>query len=84
MKYLKDLVWITQLGMSVAMPLAGFVLGALWLRNRYRLGAWILILGIVLGLYSGFTAFRSFYRYMEQSHKPKDDKRSPVSFREHD
>ncbi len=84
MKYLKDLVWITQLGLSVAMPIAIFVLGALWLRDRYHMGAWILVLGIVLGLYSGFSAFRSFYKIMEQSHKPKDEKKPPVSFREHD
>ena len=86
MKFLKDLVWITQLGLSVAMPIAIFVLGALWLRNRYHLGAWILVLGIVLGLYSGFSAFRSFAKIMEQTHKDKDkkDKTPPVSFREHD
>ena len=32
MKDLNLIVWLTQLGMSVAVPLAGFVLLAVWLR----------------------------------------------------
>ena len=44
------LTLLTQLGLSIAFPLAGFVIGAVWLRSRYHLGAWVLILGIVLGI----------------------------------
>ena len=33
MKDLGLLVWLTQLGLSVAFPLAGFVLLGLWLRR---------------------------------------------------
>ena len=46
----KVLTLLTQLGLSIAFPLAGFVIGAVWLRSRYHLGAWVLILGIVLGI----------------------------------
>ena len=46
----KVVTLLTQLGLSMALPLAGFVVGAVWLRNHYRLGAWVLILGIVLGI----------------------------------
>ena len=46
----KVLTLLTQLGLSIAFPLAGFVIGAVWLRNRYHLGIWILLLGIVLGI----------------------------------
>ena len=34
MKDLTLLVWLTQLGLSVALPLAGFILLALWLRKE--------------------------------------------------
>ena len=45
----KVLALLTQLGLSIAFPLAGFVVGAVWLRSRYQLGVWILILGVILG-----------------------------------
>ena len=37
MKDLSLLVWLTQLGLSVAVPLAGFILLAVWLRSRFGL-----------------------------------------------
>ena len=40
MKELNMLVWTTQLGISVAAPLAGFTLAGLWLRDRFGLGIW--------------------------------------------
>ena len=46
----KVVTLLTQLGLSIALPLAGFVVGAVWLRNHYHLGAWVLLLGIVLGI----------------------------------
>ena len=40
MKNLNMLVWLTQLGLSVAGPLAGFILLAVWLRQHFELGGW--------------------------------------------
>ena len=37
MKDLNLLVFLTQLGFTVAFPLAGFVLLAIWLRDRFGL-----------------------------------------------
>ena len=39
MKELNLLVWLTQLGISVAGPLAGFILLAVWLRQRFDLAS---------------------------------------------
>ena len=50
MKDLKLLVWMTQLGLSTALPLAGFVFLALWLRNTFSLGNWVLWVGIIIGV----------------------------------
>ena len=33
--FLKDLVWITELGLSVASPLVVFIVGAVWLRGAF-------------------------------------------------
>ena len=51
MKNMQLLTWLTQLGLSTAVPLAGFVLLAVWLRERFGWGAWVIVGGIVLGLF---------------------------------
>lgn len=83
MKNLKDLIWITQLGLSVATPLALFILCAVWLQNRFSLGGWVVILGLFLGLYSAFSSARTFARLYKDRKSKKEDE-PPVSFREHD
>lgn len=79
------LVWLTQLGISVAVPLALCVLGAVWLRNRFGLGSWVLILGIGLGLYLAADGFRTSLKAMEQmsGFKKADKEDPPVSFNNH-
>ena len=50
MKNVSMLVWLTQLGLSVALPPAVFIGLAVWLQNRFGLGKWVVILGIVVGI----------------------------------
>lgn len=85
MKELKMLVWITQLGFSVAFPLAGFVLAALWLQDRYSLGSWVLFLGLLLGLAGAVDGFRTSLKAMKLMawDSKKDDGPPPVSFSDH-
>lgn len=85
MKNLNMLVWLTQLGISVAFPLAGFILLAVWLRERFDLGAWVLVAGIVLGLAGAVDGLRTSLKAMEIMSKDKKDKDPPpVSFNDHD
>ena len=42
MKNLNLIVWLTQLGLSTALPLAGFILLAVWLRSRFGWGDWVI------------------------------------------
>lgn len=72
MKHLALLVWLTQLGFSVAFPMAGFILGAVWLRNRFNLGIWVLIAGIVLGLAGAIDGFRMSMKAMSRLTKKED------------
>ena len=74
MKNLGLIVWITQLGLSVAFPLAGFVLGAVWLRERFTLGAWVLVVGIVLGLAGAVDGLRTSLKAMERLSRDKNEK----------
>ena len=86
MKNLNMLVWLTQLGLSVAGPLAGFILLAVWLHQRFDLGAWVLIVGILLGISGAIDGFRVSMKAMEQMTKNKPDQNAPppVSFNDHD
>lgn len=85
MKDLNLIVWLTQLGLSVAMPLAGFILLALWLQSKFGWGDWVLWAGIIVGAVCAVDGFRSSLKAMERlSKKKKDDEPPPVSFNEHD
>lgn len=82
-KALRNLTWMTQLGMSVAGPLVLCVLGALWLKNRLGLGGWVMVLGIFLGLGGAVSGLRMSFRDMQRAAE-EDDKTAPVSFNEHE
>jgi len=85
MKDLTLLVWLTQLGLSTALPLAGFILLALWLRDTLTWGNWVLWVGIVLGIITAIDGFRNSLKAMERLSKRKhDDAPPPVSFNDHD
>ena len=83
MKNLHLLTWLTQLGLSVAVPLAGFVVLAVWLRNRFDLGIWVVFVGVGLGLFSAIDGFIRNLKALQQLSK-EDKKEPPVSFGEHD
>lgn len=84
MKDLTLLVWLSQLGLSVAFPLAGFVLLAVWLRSSFGWGDWIIWVGLILGLTGAVNGFRHSLKAMElQSRGKKKNDPPPVVFNEH-
>ena len=83
MKWLQMLTWLTQLGLNTAVPLAGFVLLAVWLRNRFDLGLWVLFVGIGLGLLFAIDGFCRSLKILDGMSKEKG-KRPPASFSEHE
>lgn len=85
MKDLSMLVWLSQLGLSVAAPLAGFILLAVWLNERFSLGVWVIWVGVVLGLIVAIQGLRSSLKTLEQLSRSKSEKEPPpVSFNDHD
>ena len=66
MKDLNLLIWLTQLGLSVAMPLVCFIGIAVWVKERFSLGAWVIFVGIILGFYYAADGFRTSLKMMER------------------
>ncbi len=83
MKDLSLLVWITQLGMSVAAPMAGFTLLGVWLKSRFGLGAWVVAVFCLIGLISAADSFRRTLKLLEEKERKKD-KAAPRSFNDHE
>ena len=84
MKNLNLLVFMTQLGLSVALPPLGFILLACWLRNRWGWGDWVIWVGIVLGIVCAIDGFRTTVKAMNRMDHRKDAQTPPVSFNDHD
>lgn len=85
MKDLHLIVWLSQLGFSVAFPLAGFILLAVWLHKNCGWGEWVIWAGIVLGVICAIEGLRSSLKILEQMSRRKDEKEPPaVSFNDHE
>lgn len=61
-RVLQNLTWLTQLGLSLAVPPLLCLLGAGWLARRFSLGAWVWALAILLGLGAAGCTFAGFAR----------------------
>lgn len=85
MKDLSLLVWLTQLGFSVAFPLAGCVLLAVWLHRQFSWGTWIIWVGVILGFLLAIDGLRISLKTLERLSRDKREKEPPpVSFNDHD
>lgn len=78
------LVWLTQLGLSVAMPLGGFVMLGLWLRQRFALGIWVVLVCCALGVFCAIDGLRYSLKAMERMNSSKKEEKPPVSFNDHE
>ena len=84
MKDLGMLVWLTQLGLSVALPLIGFVGLAVWLYTAHEWGIWVVFCGIALGLICAVNGLRQSLKAMEHMAADKPKGPPPVYFNDHD
>lgn len=84
MKEVTLLTWVTQLGLSVAFPLIGFIFFALWLRNQLGWGDWVLWVGIVMGFISALNGLLQSLKMLAGLSKKKLDEKPPVSYNDHD
>ena len=82
-KLLRSLTWLTQLGLSIIAPPVLCVGGCWWLQNRFSLGGWIMVLGIVLGLGASVSGAMQFYSTVRRQ-AGKGEKDRPDAFNTHE
>lgn len=78
------MVWITQLGLTVGAPLAGFTLLGVWIQNRFQTGKWVILLFCALGFISAIRGFQTTLQMLSQMEKRKDDSNPGSSFNQHE
>jgi len=84
MKFLSLLIWVGQFGFSVMFPTCLFMFLGVWLRDRFALGAWVvLVLGIVGVLTSISTAKSCLRTILKEMDRGSDRKDPPPAFNEH-
>ena len=84
MSDLSLLVWLGQLGLSVAGPLAGFILLGVWLNKSLGWGSWTVWVGIILGVTGAADGLRQSLKAMQRMSGNGQEKEPPVSFNDHD
>ena len=80
-KAARVLVWLTQLGLSVAVPLVGFILLAVWLHNSRGWGGWVVAAGVFLGLLGAVGGLVNGFRTLQRL--TQDDKSKTKGFNRH-
>ncbi|NCB04680.1 MAG: AtpZ/AtpI family protein [Clostridia bacterium] len=68
----KNITFLTQVGLSVSLPMVFCIWGSVWLSERYNLGGWVILLGIALGIGSGAANLWKFLKYVERVSKKKE------------
>lgn len=85
MKDVNLLIWLTQLGISVAAPLAGFVILGVWLHSSCGWGRWVIFAGLLLGISGAVSGLRSSLNILGgMAGDKKEAAPPPLSFNEHD
>lgn len=80
----RHLVWLTQFGLSVAVPPTLCIAGAVWLKHHFALGGGVIAVGIVLGVLAAVSCLRSSLQALDQQGKaPKKKEPPPVNFNSH-
>ena len=84
MKFIPLLMWVGQFGLSAIFPTVCFLLAAVWLRSRFGLGMWIVVVFGILGILTSVSSARSCLRSMRKAaEEAAGKKQHPVSFNDH-
>lgn len=82
MKDVSLLVFLSQLGLSVVLPLAGFTALGVWLRQWLQLGVWIVLVFTALGAIMAVQGFINTLKTLNRMAKKPEE--NVVSYNEHE
>lgn len=84
MKILNLLMWVGQFGFSIIFPTLFFLLLAVWLRQKFSLGMWIIAVFGILGVLTTISTTRSCLRSLRKAAEEASGQRDmPISFNDH-
>ena len=84
MKLLNLLLWVGQFGFSILFPTLFFLILAEFLREKFQLGIWILVVLGILGVLTSISTARSCLRAMlKAAQEASDRKDPPTAFNDH-
>ena len=75
MKVFSGFLMVGQLGFSLITPILLCTLLGVWLSNRFSLGAWVIVVAVLIGVISAGCSFYSFARnvlYQQEQEKETD------------
>ncbi len=80
----KNLVLLTQLGLSLISPLLLCIYAAWWLTSHAGLGGWVFIPAFFFGLGGGImVAYRFYLSQKKKAEKESEKKKRGLSFNSH-
>lgn len=80
-KILEDLIWLTQLGLTMLLPLVMCLGACWWAVNRWGWPMWLYLPAILVGLAAGAQNFWSFAKMRLQ--RAEREKNERVGFNSH-
>ena len=85
MKLLNLLLWVTQFGFSLVFPMCFFLYLASWLRQRFGLGMWIVVVFGILGLLTTVSTARTCLAAMRKAAEEASSRSDPppTAFNDH-
>lgn len=73
LRIVNRLSWLTQAGVSIAAPLLLCIGGGVWAHRALGLGAWIIPVGVVLGLGASVCSLFTFLKVVAKENAKKND-----------
>lgn len=78
------LVFVTQLGLSAVIPPVAFIWLAVWLRDKFQWGSWVIVAAVIIGVICAVEGVWNTVKAMERLAKDKKAEEPPLAFNDHD
>ena len=79
----RHLVWLTQFGLSICLPLILCVAASVWVQKTFSLGGWVVAAGVILGILGAVGSLRYSLKAMDRQGREPKKEPPPVSFNRH-